>query len=155
MKFFRLHKHPNVYVTNTNQSRSPTRPPRHSPTHPTIRLPHHPILDLTQQHPTLSSLHENSTNSWSKFETTRTSISNYKMPLSLYPLTQNGIMRWTPTTILLHALWSWQFLLSCAVLLFVISMSPQDLWGAPRHPGALAYFALPLPPPPISPNNWN
>jgi hypothetical protein len=68
------------------------------------------------------------------------------MPLSLYPQTQNGIMLWTPTTILLHALWFWQFLLSCAgevILLFAIAMSSQDLWGAPRHPGALAYFSLP------------
>jgi hypothetical protein len=58
------------------------------------------------------------------------------MPLLLQPRTENGIMRWTPTTILLHALWSWQFALSCAaevLLLMAIATSYQDLWGARRE----------------------
>ncbi|PMD14409.1 hypothetical protein NA56DRAFT_650982 [Hyaloscypha hepaticicola] len=45
-------------------------------------------------------------------------------------------MLWTPTTILLHALWCWQFALSCAaevLLLMAIATSYQNLWGAGRE----------------------
>lgn len=57
------------------------------------------------------------------------------MPLSLHPRTQNGIMKWTPTTLLLHLLWGWQFALCCAgevVLLLAIGGATTAIGGATR-----------------------
>ena len=68
------------------------------------------------------------------------------MPLSLHPRTQNGIMQWTPTTLLLHLLWGWQFALCCAgevVLLLAIGGATTAIGGAKR-PVAPAYFSYVL-----------
>lgn len=49
-----------------------------------------------------------------------------KMNLSLTPRTQHGVLVWTPTTLLLHLLWGWQFALSCALqayLFFTLALS--------------------------------
>ncbi|KAH8786438.1 hypothetical protein F5882DRAFT_403765 [Hyaloscypha sp. PMI_1271] len=57
------------------------------------------------------------------------------MSLSLHPRTQNGIMQWTPTTLLLHLLWGWQFALCCAgevVLLLAIGGATTAIGGAKR-----------------------
>ncbi|PMD39241.1 hypothetical protein L207DRAFT_584621 [Hyaloscypha variabilis F] len=57
------------------------------------------------------------------------------MALTLRPQTQNGIMVWTPSTLLLHLLWSWQFALFCAgeVLLFFAIATASGLGWAEDH----------------------
>ena len=57
------------------------------------------------------------------------------MAITLHPQTQNGIMVWTPTTLLLHLLWAWQFALYCAgevFLLFAIAMASDLGWSEDR-----------------------
>jgi len=52
-------------------------------------------------------------------------------------------MQWTPTTLLLHLLWGWQFALCCAgevVLLLAIGGATTAIGGAKR-PVAPAYFS--------------
>jgi len=65
------------------------------------------------------------------------------MALTLRPQTQNGIMVWTPSTLLLHLLWSWQFALFCAgeVLLFFAIATASGLGWAEDH-AVPAYIPL-------------
>jgi hypothetical protein len=55
-------------------------------------------------------------------------------------------MLWTPTTLLLHLLWSWQFVLACAgevALLYGISYIVSNVLGSePKSPG---YIPSPSP----------
>lgn len=146
-----LSTHTKRYVTKSDQSKWPTQhhaTRQHTPD-PVSGSRYHPILNLTQQDPTLHSFQVHSSTSFPQRIRRSESITILKMPLLLQPRTENGIMLWTPTTILLHALWSWQFALSCAaevLLLMAIATSYQDLWGA-KHEVPPAYG---FPPSPLS-----
>jgi hypothetical protein len=62
------------------------------------------------------------------------------MAISLEPQTQNGIMIWRPSTLLLHLLWFWQFLLACTgevFLLFGIRFIEQDIAGSNHNPSPM------------------
>jgi len=72
------------------------------------------------------------------------------MAISLEPQTQNGIIIWKPSTLILHLLWAWQFMLACAgevFLLFGIKSIEQDIAGSSHHPSPIwlwVFFILTL-----------
>ncbi|KAE9372432.1 hypothetical protein N431DRAFT_558270 [Stipitochalara longipes BDJ] len=65
------------------------------------------------------------------------------MILTLHPRTQNGILIWTPTTLLLHLLWAWQFALFCAgevLLFFAIATATGLGWAKDERVPAWAWI---------------